>query len=137
MTFVRFQSPDINHHGIHVGVFGLVNTLAKQGVLTDEEEQFRRANNDWYDANYPNPSNTDPAVYDHDLNPGAVAWFKSCAVPLIKRVDGYLRILAAHGVACDRVESVDPGRVIYEDADQIVVVPADGTRQRDWGDQRE
>lgn len=123
MVFVRFQSPHISHRGIRVGVFGLVNTLAKQGLLTDEEERFRRANNDWYDANYTNPTNVDPAVYDLDLNPGAVAWFKSSAVRLIERVDGYLRILAAHGVACDRVESHDPGRVVYEDADQIVVVP--------------
>jgi hypothetical protein len=44
-------------------------------------------------------------------------------VHLIERVDGYLEILARHGVACRRVESEDPGRVIYEDDDQIVVVP--------------
>ena len=33
-------------------------------------------------------------------------------------------ILAAHGVSCVRLESADPpGRVIYEDDCQIVVVP--------------
>jgi hypothetical protein len=31
--------------------------------------------------------------------------------------------LAAHGVECVRLESADPGEVIYEDDDQIVVVP--------------
>jgi hypothetical protein len=123
MAYVRFQSPTTSRRGIHVGVFGLVNTLAKEGLLTEDEEQFRRANNDWYDANYTNPSDVDPTVYDLEVNPGAVAWFKSSAVHLIDRVDGYLRILAAHGVACERVESADPGTVVYEDADQIVVVP--------------
>src|SRR4051812_42786515 len=124
MGYVRFQSPSTNRQSIHVGVFGLVNTLAKQGMLTDDEERFRRANNDWYDANYTNPSHVDPMVYDLEVNPGAVAWFRSSAVHLIERVEGYLRILAAHGVACERVESVRPGRVVYEDPDQIVVVPA-------------
>jgi hypothetical protein len=124
LVYIRFQSPRVNSHGIHVGVFGLVNTLAKQGLLTDEEERFRRVNNDWYDASYTNPSDVDPTVYDREVNPGAVAWFKSSAVHLIERVDGYLKILAAHGVACVRVESDHPGRVVYEDADQVVVVPA-------------
>lgn len=72
MRYVRFQSPHVNRRGIQVGVFGLVNKLAKDGP---------------------------------------------------ERVEGYLEILAAHLVACERVESTDPGRVIYEDADQVVVVP--------------
>lgn len=123
MLYVRFQSPHASRHRIHVGVFGLVNTLAKKGLLTEEEERFRRANNAWYDANYTNPSDIDPTVYDVDVNPGAVAWFKFSAVHLIERVDGYLKVLSAHGVACERVESSQPGRVVYEDADQIVAVP--------------
>ena len=123
MTFVRFQALEVGHRGLHTGVFGLVNTLAKQGQLTEDEERFRRESNDWYDVNYTNPSAVAPLVYDHDVNPGAVAWFKESAVHLIERVDGYLEILARHGVACHRVESEDPGRVIYEDDDQIVVVP--------------
>jgi hypothetical protein len=85
---------------------------------------FRRQNNDWYDASYTNPSDDDPLVYDHNVNPGAVAWFKESAVHLIERVDGYLEILARHGVPYQRVESEDPGRVVHEDDDQVVVVPA-------------
>jgi hypothetical protein len=123
MTFVRFQALEVGQRDLHTGVFGLVNTLAKQGRLTQDEERFRRENNDWYDANYTNPSDIDPLVYDHDVNPGAVAWFKESAIHLIERVEGYLIILAMHGVACRQVESEDPGRVIYEDDDQIVVVP--------------
>ncbi|MGW7200073.1 hypothetical protein [Streptomyces chryseus] len=38
-------------------------------------------------------------------------------------VGGCLEILAAHGVVCRRVRSTDPGRVVYEDEHQIVVVP--------------
>ncbi|MFE6741749.1 hypothetical protein [Streptomyces tubercidicus] len=122
-SYVRFQGTTRSPRGHFPGVFALANGLARQGKLSDEQYRFWRAGNDWYDANYPNPSDTDPNVYDPDLNPGAVAWFKTTARHLIERVDGYLEILAAHEVACERVESTAPGRVVYEDEVQVVVVP--------------
>ncbi|WP_223166545.1 hypothetical protein [Nonomuraea sp. SYSU D8015] len=104
-------------------MFGLVNSLAMQGRLSEEEERFRRENNAWYEANFTNPADVDPTVYDRQLNPGAAAWFKPSARHLMERVPGYLAILAAHRVECVRLEVADPGKVIYEDDDQIVVVP--------------
>ncbi|MFE2227666.1 hypothetical protein [Streptomyces kronopolitis] len=121
--YVRFQATRRSPRGHFPGVFALANGLARDGRLSEEQYRFWRAGNDWYDANYPNPSDTDPTVYDHELNPGAVAWFKTSAVRLIERVDGYLILLAAHDVGCVRVESADPGKIIYEDAEQVVVVP--------------
>jgi len=96
--------------------------LARGGELSPEEWRFWRTNNDWYNAAYLDPSTVDPAVYDPTRHPGAVAWFKPTATHLLARVDGYLRLLAAHGVECVTLRSADPGRIIYEDADQIVVV---------------
>ncbi|MFB7589291.1 hypothetical protein [Streptomyces sp. NPDC056169] len=122
--YVRFQGTVRHSRGHFPGVFILANELAAQGKLTDEQYRFWRSNNDWYDANYTNPSTIDPDVYDPEVNPGAVAWFKSSAEGLIKRVDGYLELLAAHGVECRRLASSNPGRVIYEDENQIVVAPA-------------
>ncbi|MFI9748028.1 hypothetical protein [Streptomyces sp. NPDC052494] len=122
--YVRFQGTARHARGHFPGVFILANELAAQGRLTDEQYRFWRSNNDWYDAHYTNPSTIDPDVYDPKVNPGAVAWFKSSADGLIKRVDGYLELLSAHGVECRRLVSSNPGRVIYEDEHQIVVVPA-------------
>ena len=68
---------------------------------------------------------TDPAVYDGHLNQCATACFKDSATHLLERVPRYLEILNAHGVPCERVEAGDPGRIIYEDDVQIVVVPHD------------
>nr|WP_211116479.1 hypothetical protein [Glycomyces buryatensis] len=121
--YVRFESVHRNQRGYFTGVFGLVNTLAKQGRLTDEQESFRRSNNDWYNEAYLSPSTVDPTVYDHEVNPGAAAWFKPSATHLIERVPGYLEILTAHGVEFRTVRSAAPGRVIYEDEVQVVVVP--------------
>ncbi|MGW1373241.1 hypothetical protein ACWD6P_03045 [Streptomyces sp. NPDC002446] len=121
--YVRFQGTTRSPHGHFPGIFALANGLARDGRLTDEQYRFWRAGNDWYDAHYANPSDVDPTVYDRELNPGAVAWFKTTAVHLLERVDGYLDLLAQHGVPCERLESAAPGRIVYEDEDQVVVVP--------------
>jgi len=121
--FVRFQSPTANARGVHPGIFALVNGLAADGVLSADEERLRSEGNAWFEANFTDPSTVDPDVYDRGLNPGAVAWFKSTSSHLVDRASGYLAILDAHGVPCEVATSDSPGRVIYEDADQIVVVP--------------
>ncbi|WP_457207200.1 hypothetical protein [Nocardioides sp. P5_C9_2] len=90
----------MSERGIHVGVFGLVDVLGRQCLLSAEDEQWRRQRNRWFDDAYRDPSTVDPAIYDHEVNPGAVAW--------------------------ERVESDDPGRVVYEDAHQVVVVQTRG-----------
>ncbi|MFJ4713080.1 hypothetical protein [Streptomyces sp. NPDC088785] len=131
--YVRFQGTQRHERGHYPGVFVLANELAAQGRLTEEQYRFWRAGNDWYDTHYPNPSHVDARVYDRELHPGAVAWFKESAGHLIGRVAGYLELLAAHGVECHRLESTDPGRVVYEDAYQIVVVPAGDPGRRPPG----
>ncbi|MEU8763687.1 hypothetical protein [Streptomyces sp. NPDC048659] len=123
LPYVRFQSPHRNGRGHFTGVFGLANGLAREGRLSAPQEAFRRAGNRWYDAAYPDPSTVDPTVYDDAVHPGAAAWFKVTATHLLARVPGYLEILAAHGVDCRTARSADPGRIVYEDEVQIVVVP--------------
>lgn len=133
--YVRFQGTRRSPRGHFPGIFALANGLARDGRLSEEQYRFWRAGNDWYDAHYTNPTHVDPTVYDRDLNPGAVAWFKTSAVRLIERVDGYLELLAAHDVDCERVESADPGKIIYEDDEQVVVVPWRRDSPRDMATQ--
>ena len=123
-VYIRFQSAEPNAEGRHPGFFGLINNLSRAGRLTRDQEEFRQANNAWYETRYKNPSTVDPTVYDHSINPGATAWFKASAEALVDRAAGYLEVLAACGVRCHRLVSTEPpGRVVYEDEHQIVVVP--------------
>src|SRR3569833_628992 len=124
MAYVRFQSTEPDDEGRHPGFFGLINNLSRSGRPTPEQEELRRTNHAWYEAHYTNPAPVDPAVYDHAGNPGATAWFKESAEALVARAAGYLEILGAHGIRCDRLVAPEPPwRVIYEAEDQIVVVP--------------
>lgn len=123
--YVRFQSPVPDRLGRRIGIFGLVNMLGKRGLLSAEEERFRRTTNAWYDATYVDPMSVDPTVYDPDINPRATTWFVPTAKHLMDPIPGYLAILAAHNLPCERYTSADPGRIIYEDPHQVVVIPND------------
>ncbi|WP_306744002.1 hypothetical protein [Saccharothrix yanglingensis] len=125
-TYLRFQGTERHERGFFPGIFMLVDRLAREGLLTDEQERFRRVDNDWHDAACVTPSHVDPTVSDREVDPGAVAWFKvDGAGHLVERIGGYPEILTAHGIGWERVESCDPGRVVYEDEHQVVVVPRD------------
>ncbi len=122
-SYVRFQAAEPNRRGRYPGVFGLVNGLWAAGYLSAQEVRFRRDGNDWFNENLTNPSDVDPRVYDRELHPGAASWFKAGAVSMIERAEGYLAILDAHGVRWERRDSAAPGDIIYDDAEQVVVVP--------------
>ena len=124
MEYVRFRSRYPNVAGFQVGIFGLVNVLGRNGMLTPEQEHFRQVSNAWYNAAYPDPCTVDQDVYDRNHNPRAAAWFKSSATGLISRVSGYLAILDAHSVAWEEIRTADPGAILYEDDFQVVAIPA-------------
>lgn len=127
-VFVRYQSQLPHQRGIHVGVFGLANGLAKAGKLSDSEWAAWRAGNDWFNQAYPDPSVSHPEVYDQAVNPHAAAWFKATASHLLERVEPYLELLNRHEVRWVKLFEKDPGRIIYEDEVQFVVVPHEATK---------
>jgi len=118
---VRFRSRFADSRGAFVGVFGLINVLGRHGMLTPEEDRFRRESNAWYDSAYPDPYAANSSLSDRPL---AASWFRVSAIPLLDRVPDYLAILDAHSIAWERVETDEPGEVLYEDEHQVVADPA-------------
>ena len=106
-----------------MGIFALANRLAADGLLSPVETAWLRAGNDWYEAAYDEPTKFMPDVFNRDAHPVTECWFKASATSLLANIDGYLRLLDAHGVPWERVESDAPGTVLYEDSVQIVVAP--------------
>jgi hypothetical protein len=122
--FVRYQSaePHRTREGVYLGVFAMVNTLSRRGLLSPEQDAFRAATNRWFDEHLPNPVEVVPGLYSEET-PRAVAWFKRSAEVFLARVPGYLEILDAHGVSWQAIASDDPGTILYEDAYQVVASP--------------
>lgn len=118
--YVRYQAAFANRDGGRTGIFGLVNGLGRAGLLTPSQEHARRTGNNWYDANFRNPTTLDPAAYDL---PGAAAWFAVGARYLLERIPPYLAILDDHGVPYEIVRTRDPGRIVYRDEHQVIAVP--------------
>jgi hypothetical protein len=114
--YVRFRSVYQGAQGYKVGVFGLVNVLGRHGMLTPDEERFRRESNAWYDAACPSPT----AHYQE--HPDAVAWFKDTAAELLERIPGYLAILDAHRIAWEQARTSAPGLIVYQDACQVLAI---------------
>lgn len=120
LSYVRYQSSVPDGRGLFLGIFALANRLAKQGALSRQDWESWRKANDFYDAAYPTPGKS---IYDSAVNPSAQAWFKSTATHLLTGMDFYMELLRRHDVDCQVFYSRDPGRILYEDDVQIVVVP--------------
>ncbi|KAD3633086.1 hypothetical protein GD627_09605 [Arthrobacter yangruifuii] len=121
--FIRYQAAEPNARGARIGIFGLANALAGEGVLSREDYEWWRSSNTWYNDAYPDPSITHPSVYDRGIHPYAQAWFKTSAGHLLAKIPGYLELLTRYGVRWEESRSSDPGRVLYMDDVQVVVDP--------------
>ena len=121
--FLRFQSAVPNRHGRHPGVFALANGLAAEGRLSPRDRAWWVGANPRCDELYPDPSGADPRCYDPVANPGARSWFKAAATDLLTVTADYLALLDRYGVPWVELRTAWPGRVVYDDAVQVVAVP--------------
>ncbi|MFJ3956066.1 hypothetical protein [Arthrobacter sp. NPDC090010] len=104
------------------------NRLAKEGRLSPEDWTSWRSANDYYDQAYATPHKS---IYDPAVNPAAQAWFKPTATHLLARIDFYTDLLTRYDIEYQLIHSTDPGKVVYEDDVQIVVVPHLSSLTRD------
>ncbi len=104
-------------------MFALANALAHEGRLSTDHYTVWRSTNDWLETAYTDPSTVDAHIFDRAVYPRTSCWFAAGAAPLVARVTPLLELLDAHGVGWSQITTRDPGRIIYDDADQVVVVP--------------
>lgn len=121
--YIRFQSAVPNRHGRYPGVFAMANGLARSGLLGPTDGEWLRAANAHMNAAYPDPTGITADCYDPQMNPGARAWFKGDASELIEAARAYLHLLDRSGVGWVELRTARPGRVVHEDAVQVVAVP--------------
>ena len=122
MGMLRYERVQVSYFGrlgVEVGVFVGVDHLRRAGQLTYEQEQLYFDIDDWFKAELP-----EPPFYADGNAIGAVTWFKpELPMAMFDRIESLRAILDAHGIAHERVVSLDPGSVVYEDDFQIGVIP--------------
>lgn len=108
---------DDEHHKALAGIINDAESLRLRGDLTAEEAQHLDEVHAWLNNNLPVPP------FKKSRWPKtAVAWFKDDAGESVRRMWDLIAILREHGVAVRMLKSKDPGKVLYEDDYQVVVV---------------
>jgi hypothetical protein len=121
--FIRYQSAVPNRRGRFPGVFAMANGLRDAGLLSEEDKQWLKIANATATATYADPTTVVPDCYNSELNPGARSWFKAESMQLLDMTAAYLDLLDRHDVPWMALHTRNPGRLVYEDAVQVVAVP--------------
>jgi hypothetical protein len=120
-AYSRIHADYVGRLGVEVGVFVAVDHLRRAGLLSDAQESLYLDIDDWFREALPTPP-----LYSDGNTLGAVTWFKRgtrARADFAERLDALRSLLSAHGVPHRTSESDAPGRLVYEDAYQVGVVP--------------
>jgi hypothetical protein len=114
--FIRFV---VGHEGEDhrqlTGVFHEAGMLQDRGVLSDAEKDFLEETYAWFKKHLPVPP-----FRSSDWPSNAVAWFKHDAACL-PQIWHLVALLREHGKSVRLLRSRNPGKLLYEDAYQVVV----------------
>ena len=115
--FIRFVvGADGEHHQRLTGIIAEARLLRDRGGLDQYQVSWLEETYVWFNANLPVPP------YKSTNWPrDAVAWFKDDAGEPIRRMWEIVSLLKEHGVPVRMLRTSSPGKVLYEDAYQIVV----------------
>ena len=116
--FVRFVvGTDDEHHKSLTGIIVEAEALRQAGELTPEEEQHLSDVYRWLNENLPVPPFS-KSRWPKD----AVAWFKDDAGEPLSKMWDLVALLREHDIPVRMLKSKAPGKVVYEDECQVVVV---------------
>lgn len=108
----------------------MANGLRDGGLLSDADSEWLKGANIKATATYPDPTTVTADCYDPELNPGARSWFRAESLQLLEMTAEYLNLLDRNGVSWMVLRTRNPGRIVYEDAVQVVAVPQ--TYEEHW-----
>jgi len=128
--FLRFQSAVPNRRGTFPGIFAMTNGLRDAGLLSADDAEWVRRQNEHGNRRYTDPSTVAPDCYSATLNPGARSWFKADALGLLRMARRYTDLLDRYDVPWTELRTDSPGRIVYEDVVQVVAVPY--THEERW-----
>lgn len=104
-------------HRLLNGIVTEARFLRDRNELSPEEEEHLQAIYDWLNAELPCPPFSSSG-WSRD----AVAWFKDSATDAIHKFRSLAALLEHHGRGVRMLRSRNPGKILYEDDFQVVVL---------------
>lgn len=101
------------------GVITEAELFRQAGELDEEEEGRLEAIFDWFNEHLPCPPFR-KKIRSGEWTQDAVCWFRDDAREPIRRIWDIVAILSEHGMCVRMVTSEQPGRIVYQDAYQVV-----------------
>lgn len=115
--FIRFVvGGDDEHHKLLTGLVTEARLLRDKGELEGYEEKQLDEIYAWLNSHLPCPPYS-KSKWSRD----AAAWFKHTAKASILRMRSLAILLESHGKQVRVLRSSNPGKILYEDAFQVVV----------------
>ena len=122
--FIRFtllsQDPDSRRK---TGILVAAHEVSDEASLPLADHRRLRELLDWFDLHLPSPE-----PLEKDENVRALSWFKPGATEAVQKMWALKSLLDGHGIHVEVHKTVDPGGIIYEDAQQVVARPRKGQK---------
>lgn len=123
MTYIRFVIAEKdNDSNEKQGFFMAMAELRNSGALYPWEAEIDKVVYRWF-----NDHLLVPHVQSKDNKAHAISWFKSTATEYIENMRQFAAILEAHDYVVEQLVTERPGKILYEDDEQIVAVPFSDT----------
>ena len=104
------------------GVFAAMGDLKRRSVMTNEETFWYQQVATWFNERLQNPDCFELPV-DTPISNIAKSWFSPDALEFIDKTESVALLLQRYGIGVEKLTSNDPGKVIYKDINQVVVLP--------------
>ena len=104
------------------GVFAAMGDLKRRGVMTNEETFWYQQVATWFNESLQNPDCFELLV-DTSISNIAKSWFSLDALEFIDKTESVALLLQRYGIGVEKLTSNDPGKVIYKDINQVIVLP--------------
>jgi hypothetical protein len=113
--FIRFTTTEIDRDSHHPkGVFVAAGELRDSSALPRPLEEHLRSVIRWFNENLDAPD---------DVDPRSIFWFRASSQQMIHRVWDLVNTLRANGCFVEEVTCHRPGKILFEDDDQVAAIP--------------
>ncbi len=106
------------------GFISAARYLHENGIISDEKRHLLGENLAWVEEHLNKRPDFSP-LSDEDIFNIPMSWLKSNASEHIARMQQIREILEENDILVEVLEVESPGKILYEDAYQVVAVPFD------------